>query len=241
MTIDRIYFDIETGPEPYRVIENIVRYEDDDEPKIGNATKPETIERKIREWNENKEQRKKKFFWKTQSRAALNPLLGRVIGVGYHRESFGDTVVRIDTENEAQIITELLSQMGEVTRRGGLVVTYNGDSFDLPFLANRAAILGIDVGNLLSCELFSEFGKTPNSFVDLAKVWLRYGSGYSRSYDLPKFEELCSAFGIEAKTQGFRGDKFHVVAKENKIKAIDYLTEDVEALRQLAERLIKRI
>ena len=35
--IDRIYFDLETGPQPYRVIEGIVAYDDSEGPKMGNA------------------------------------------------------------------------------------------------------------------------------------------------------------------------------------------------------------
>jgi hypothetical protein len=52
--IDRLYFDIETGPQPYRAIEGIITYEDDATPKLGNAKKPETIARKKQEWEENK-------------------------------------------------------------------------------------------------------------------------------------------------------------------------------------------
>ena len=52
--IDRIYFDIETGPQPYRVIEKIIDYQEEAEPKLGNAKKPETIARKVKEWEESK-------------------------------------------------------------------------------------------------------------------------------------------------------------------------------------------
>ena len=91
--IDRLYFDIETGPQSYRVIEEIIAYEDDETPKLGNAKKPETIARKKQEWKENKDQRKKQHYGKVYSRAALNPLIGQVVGVGYFRESYGDAVV----------------------------------------------------------------------------------------------------------------------------------------------------
>lgn len=239
--IDRIYFDLETGPQPYRVIEGIVAYDDSEGPKMGNAKKPETIERKKKEWEETKVQRKKQHYGKVYSRAALNPLIGRVVGAGYFRESFGDAVIDIDLQDEARVIEDLVKQIGDVFRRGGLVITYNGDSFDLPFLANRAAILGIDVNRYVGADLFNEFGKTPNAFVDLAKVWLRHGSGYSRSFDMPKFDELCAAFGIPAKTCGFRGDKFHQVAMDNESLARDYLLEDVQALRQLSQKLLPSI
>jgi hypothetical protein len=239
--IDRLYFDIETGPQSYRVIEEIIAYEDDETPKLGNAKKPETIARKKQEWEENKNQRRKQHYGKVYSKAALNPLIGQVVGVGYYRESYGDAVIEIDLKDEATIIEDLVKQMGDVFRRGGLVITYNGDAFDLPFLANRCAILGININGIIGTEVFNEFGKTPNSFVDLAKVWLRYGSGYNRSFDLPKFDELCAAFGIPAKTCGFRGDRFHQVAREDESLARDYLLEDVQALRELAGKLLPNI
>ena len=239
--IDRLYFDIETGPQPYRVIENIIAYEDDQAPKLGNAKRPETIARKKQEWEENKHQRKKQHYGKVYSKAALNPLVGQVIGAGYFRESYGDAVINIDLQGEAEIIEDLVKQMGDVFRRGGMVITYNGDAFDLPFLANRCAILGININGIIGTEVFNDFGKTPASFVDLAKVWLRYGSGYNRSFDMPKFDELCAAFGIPAKTLGFRGDRFHKVARENESLARDYLLEDVQALRELAKKLLPKI
>lgn len=241
MMIDRIYFDIETGPQPYRVIEKIIDYQEEAEPKLGNAKKPETIARKVKEWEESKGKRRHQHYGKLYSRAALNPLIGRVVGVGYFRERFGDAIVKIDLEDETSLVESLVKEMGDVFRRGGMVISYNGDSFDLPFIVNRAAILGINIDGIVGTEVFNDFGKTPAAFVDLAKVWLRHGSGYSRSFDMPKFEELCSAFDIPAKTCGFRGDKFYQVAREDEVLARDYLLEDVQALRELAGKLLPKI
>lgn len=236
----RLCYDIETGPLPMDTIKSILRYRDPKEPKLGNAKKRETIERKIKEWEEQKEERESEFYGKAYREAPLNPLTGRVFAVSYHlqwndREPVHETRLVLNPSQEANAIKEILDRIYDVFHRGGQVVTYNGDSFDLPFLINRARVLRLDMSSGVS--LVNEFGKTPGNFVDLAKAWMLNGSNYNRSYSLPKLEDLCSAFGIECKTGDWRGDEFHKKMYDSQTEAYEYLQQDVLGLVELAKFL----
>lgn len=71
----------------------------------------------------------------------LDPRESRVVSaaVAYDDQ---DPVVLDDTDERS-----LLVQLGEAVRhRRGLLITWNGAGFDLPFLAVRAGMLGLDIG-----------------------------------------------------------------------------------------------
>lgn len=240
----RLCYDIETGPQPMDRIRKILKYQDPEEPKLGNAKKKETIERKLKEWEESKKQREDEWYGKKYSEAPLNPLTGRVYAIGYHLEWNGhepvhETRLVLNPSQEANAVKEMLDRIYDAYHRGGQVISYNGDAFDLPFLLNRARILNLDMTSGES--LINEFGRTPGTFVDLAREWMFNGSTYNRSYSLPKLEELCSAFGIECKTGGWRGNQFHKKMYENQEEAYKYLQEDVLALVQLSKFLAPRV
>jgi len=239
----RIYFDIETGPQSNAAIKEVLTYKEEEFKPRGNTKKRETVAKQHEEWQADAPLREAEWYSKQINKAALNPLVGRVIGVGWYSDAFGDTQIHMSNGPAAEkdLIECLLSEIGHVVDRGGQVITYNGDAFDWPFLVLRCKVLGIDMGSYLKIKPFDKFGKTPESFIDIAKEWMLFGSRYNRSYDMPKFEELCRVFGIKAKSQGFRGDQFHTMLATNPEAAREYLLEDVESLRLLAEKFLGRV
>ena len=52
-----------------------------------------------------------------------------------------DTDVVLDGPDERSMLTELDALLADL--QGGVLVTWNGSGFDLPFIATRAAALGV--------------------------------------------------------------------------------------------------
>jgi uncharacterized protein YprB with RNaseH-like and TPR domain len=71
----------------------------------------------------------------------LDPHVAAVVAVALSSEATGDVVL---TGNEAGIISALDAHLAEA--EPGVVVTWNGGAFDLPFLAARAAANGVGIG-----------------------------------------------------------------------------------------------
>src|SRR5688500_12385793 len=71
----------------------------------------------------------------------LDPGVARVVAVGVSSVEAGDVVL---TGDEAGVLTALDGHLADVDP--GVVVTWNGGAFDLPFLAARAAVHGVPLG-----------------------------------------------------------------------------------------------
>lgn len=70
--------------------------------------------------------------------AALSPRTGRIVAVGFAWRGVTGSDWSAG-EDEREVIEHAIRYLYD----NDLVVTYNGTSFDLPFLATRAAILGV--------------------------------------------------------------------------------------------------
>ena len=86
--------------------------------------------------------------WRTQraKECALSPRLGRIVAVGVEEASVNARIVRVELgePNEGELIRYALEHAHDAIRKG-LLVTFNGLTFDLPFLHVRAAILGVAI------------------------------------------------------------------------------------------------
>src|SRR5688572_24694445 len=71
----------------------------------------------------------------------LDPGVARVVAVAVSSEAAGDVVL---TGSEAGVLTALDGHLADL--EPGVVVTWNGGAFDLPFLATRAERVGIAIG-----------------------------------------------------------------------------------------------
>ena len=71
----------------------------------------------------------------------LDPSVAAVVAVGLSSEAGGDIAF---TGAEAQVLADLDAHLA--TLPPGVIVTWNGASFDLPFLADRAATHGLELG-----------------------------------------------------------------------------------------------
>ncbi len=74
------------------------------------------------------------------SHDGLDPAVARVRAVALSGRTFDDLFVG----DEADLLRQLDQRLAALP--SGVVATWNGSAFDLPFLADRARILGIDLG-----------------------------------------------------------------------------------------------
>jgi hypothetical protein len=164
---------------------------------------------------------------------ALNPLLGRVVSVALAdaEASLARVLVaapapREPTEapegaelrfvNEAQ----LLAYFWHISRYAGLLVSFNGEDFDLPFLEIRSRILGV-----------AGAGPGRDRHADLRKL-LRPGRGHLGSLEL-----CCHAFGIQGpKGEHTGADVGMLYAERRYTELASYNLGDVRATLELWRR-----
>ena len=77
----------------------------------------------------------------------LDPRLSRIVAVALALP--GRTIVL--TGDEATLLADLDAELGRL--EPGVIVTWNGANFDLPFIADRAAACGVSLGLELQREL----------------------------------------------------------------------------------------
>lgn len=126
---------------------------------------------------------------------------------------------------------ELLTAFWDVAKHYENVVTFNGRSFDVPFLYLRSALLNLPISR--KDWLGYRFQNEPHC--DLADQLTFYGGsrdGATRRFNLDFY---CRAFGIESpKSHGITGLDINRLLVEGRYREIaDYCLRDVQATVQL--------
>jgi hypothetical protein len=178
---------------------------------------------------------------KVREQLGLFPLTGRVIAIGMLNPDTVKAVVMAEgipgegaawaheegvefwTGNE----TEILERFWDVVKRYQQIVTFNGRSFDGPYLMLRSLMLGVPATRNL----------VPNRYkvgdhLDLLDVLTLYGS--IRRYSL---DFLCRRLGIGSPKSDMRGKDVAAAYKAGKMEEIArYCLEDVRATARLLSR-----
>lgn len=161
---------------------------------------------------------------------ALSPLYGRICAwVGAEDEN----AVRLDcikAETDAEE-TRIIESAFE-SLFGNRVVTYNGTSFDLPFLYRRAVILGIDVREFNLPPLAEMTARYNNKHhVDIMTVWSGYGN-------FEKLDNLAAVLLDSHKIEiDFRDFPELIRTQEGRDKLLDYCRQDVLLTQKLWNRI----
>ncbi|NGO38459.1 hypothetical protein G4L39_03475 [Limisphaera ngatamarikiensis] len=127
---------------------------------------------------------------------------------------------------------ELLTAFWDVARHYEEVVTFNGRSFDVPFLYLRSAMLNVPISR--KDWLGYRFATTPHC--DLAEQLTFYGvsgrEGAARRFNLDFY---CKAFGIESpKAQGVTGRDVGALLAAGRYRELaEYCLRDVRATAAL--------
>ena len=216
MTTNNLYFDIETSPESDEILDAM-------QPEFSapsNYKDPEKIAAAIAE---------KAAEWK--SKAALSPLIGKVVAVGILQE-YGDTLMLHGTDDgdEKGILEETwaaLSEHGAFTKP---IIGWNIDGFDLPFILKRSWKLGVKVPQTAIAYSYGR-AKFNSRFIDMMQFWT---CGSQERFT--KLDAALKFFGFDGKVD--LGDElFYQTYARDKDLALSYLDRDVKGLRDLEQVL----
>ena len=128
--------------------------------------------------------------------------------------------------------TELLTAFWDVARHYDGIVTFNGRSFDVPFIYLRSAVLNVPISR--KDWLGYRFAVDPHC--DLAEQLTFYGvsgrEGAARRFNLDFY---CKTFGIESpKSHGVSGMDVNRLLAEGRFREIaEYCLRDVKATVEL--------
>jgi hypothetical protein len=135
---------------------------------------------------------------------------------------------------------ELLANFWDVSRKYEQIVTFNGRSFDVPFIYLRSALLNVPISR--KDWLGYRFQTEPHC--DLAEQFTFYGvsgrEGAARRFNLDFY---CKAFGVESpKSHGITGVDVNRLLAEGRHREIaQYCLRDVQATLQLYQIWKKRL
>jgi len=179
-------------------------------------------------------------------RLALSPGTGRIVSIGMWRPQEGKGGVLLEDSNgesgsvewaefaeETMIYrgseSEILTEFWRYISRGvGRLVTFNGRSFDGPFLMLRSAILGVE-----PTRSFSPYRYSFTRHCDLAEVVSFFGARRLESLDF-----WCRQVGIESPKTEMDGSEVGSAYHDGRIEEIGrYCIRDARATAELYNAL----
>jgi len=225
-----IVFDIETGPLPLEELRASLPPFDESGVKVGNLKDPDKIKAKIEEARVAHEE---EFI----ARAALSPLTGRIICVGYMSTDKQATVIDAGEKNgdgEVEILENFWRRYRMCRQEKRMLVGHNIAGFDVPFLVRRSWLFDVEV----PASVF-ERGRYLDSlvFADTMSLWQ---CGTRDAW--VKLETLSKAFGGTGKPVDEDGGKvdgsmFADLWRTDRPKAEAYLRNDLEMTARVAQRM----
>ena len=208
------YIDIESAPLPLDEIKSMMPEFKEDEVKLGNRRDPDLIKAYIEEQRLKHEQ---EFIKK----AALSPVTGYVIAIGWLREDGDEHRIMMEgVFNEREMIQTWFDLFS-----GGLShwVGFNVRRFDLPFLLRRAWSLGIRVPK----SLLERYSKR---IVDILEVWQ---CGDHKEFI--SLDRLARYLGVGSISVD--GAQFAELKAQNEKAAREYLANDLQLTKLVADRM----
>ena len=161
---------------------------------------------------------------------ALSPLWGRVCCwcVNDGENTTGSCITEESNDEETAVIERAF----QILATSGKIITYNGTSFDLPFLYRRAVILGIDPGEFDMPPLSDMHKRYDNdSHLDLMQVWCGFGQ-------FEKLDILSALILDDHKVEiDFHDFPELIKTEEGRNRILTYCSHDVELTHQLYNRI----
>lgn len=119
--------------------------------------------------------------------------------------------------SEKELIFSFASRVAELSPQ---LVTFNGNSFDLPVLRYRALVNGVAAPGLAARPYFNRYS---DDAVDLCDVLSSYSAQGKAT-----LHEICRVMGLPGKPHGINGSEVEHYHKEGRIQEIaDYCETDV--------------
>lgn len=236
-------FDLETAPQDEAKLREFYTAPADEDLKIGNASKPETVARKL-------EEARAKHWEDYKEKAALRSTTGMVVACsmrtikvrnGRPDETESEVLILRDEElpaslpiqtgrfaSEAQLLTEIRSRLFATLQRSGHVIGYNTHEFDLPFLFQRMMFNQLQP----QFNLFRRGRYWENQLIDL-REHVALGVRDFKSGGLAGLGKL---LGCKARKEQGAGKFFHQLLKEAPGQAIDYCLTELDLTEEVARK-----
>jgi len=208
---------------------------------------PESTQYTLTKWigrQPTSDEEKDRLSEGVKERLGLSPLTGQIVSLAlYDIERKLGTVYFVadgsvtdykntNTTYKVRTETEILEDFWETARSYDIFVTFNGRSFDIPFLLHRSIICNVRP----SVELMSNRYLTQQSYpyhVDLLDEYTFYGAMPRR----PSLQLLCGAYGIAYEKEGMGGEDIAEFFLQKKFRDIaEKNAADVLATTELYER-----
>lgn len=227
--------------------------------KPGNASKKETIEKKLEEqrqahilarskWRREVTEWRDKSIVEYKRSCQIHPLRCEIAAIGYgyvvpplspedqvnlsakqlaNRPNF-TTTLDIDPENPEEMIRRFQQIYETVSASNGLLISHNGDGFDLPVLQVRSLIHGQPV------QYISEYGKSEQFHLDTMALATAYTRNPKHRYlsldDLGHYLDIPTR-----KSDEVTGEEWwEAYNDDRRDMAIDYLRKDILSLYECA-------
>jgi len=188
---------------------------DPNEVKLGNIKDPAKAEAKIAE---ARDKHRRQFF----DRAALDPMTGQVLAIGYITPA-GAQEIEIGDEN--MLLTHFWGAARQHSGQINRLVGFNICLFDLPFLIRRSWHHGIPIPVGVRNGRYWD-----KNIVDLRDTW-QLGNRQAHG----SLDAICKFLGLGEKLGD--GKDFARLLVEDREQAVAYLKHDLELTRLLAQRL----
>jgi predicted PolB exonuclease-like 3'-5' exonuclease len=163
---------------------------------------------------------------------AISPYFGQIICIGLYWPCSKKKEALVGTEH--QILTNFWDRIRQENFTG-YFISFNGLSFDAPFIMRRSMILNILPTNQVFMDTY-RYQKKPHR--DVYLMISDFGTSFLANLDL-----ACDAYGIESPKHGaVRADNVAEYYEKGEIQLIaDYCLRDVMATNDLHAKAMKYI
>jgi DNA polymerase elongation subunit (family B) len=214
-----LIFDIETRPRDLDVILDLKGPFDPSTVKLGNLG-PEKAAEKI-------EKARNEYEFNLRDKAALSPLTGEVVVIGYKYSR--DDKFFYDHGDEKEILTKFWDHAGTAAYPLDMC-GFNIKEFDIPFIIGRSFVHGIKVPKFILGKKY-----LPDGWIDL-KDCFKSTSYENKHLFGGSLNTLCKHLGLPQKTEE-SGKEFGNLWDTDRERAIKYLEQDINMTEQLAKQL----
>jgi DNA polymerase elongation subunit (family B) len=162
-----------------------------------------------------------------EDRFGLDPCTGRIVCIGVHWLEVDRSRAYYDTE-EIELLANFWSDLAQI--RPTRFVTFNGKSFDFPYINVRSAILGVPSPRdiLLDTRRFA----TDRHF-DVREALTNYDR-----YRKGTLEFFCEIFGVPSPKNGIDGSKVGAYFAQGRVEEIArYCLGDCKATAELYRKI----
>ncbi|NCO15407.1 hypothetical protein AUJ30_02015 [Candidatus Wolfebacteria bacterium CG1_02_39_135] len=184
-----------------------------------------------------------------KERLGFYPLTGEIVAIGILNPETNKGAVYLRVSHKGQVTSDkleegiiietgdekqIIEKFWETIKPYNYFITFNGRSFDAPFLMIRSAILGVKPSKNLLSNRYLSSQKYDAIHVDLLDQLTFYGA-VRKKFNLHFWTK---AFGIKSpKEQGITGDDVGRLYKEGKLLEIaKYNLGDLRATKELYEK-----